>query len=324
MLSRITLMMGMAPATAASKRSWRCSSRASSNSASPRLARSCLLAVTTFLPLRMAASTKSNANVVPPMTSTTMSMVGSSTMSAKSAVNRSAGSVGRTLARLDLQDLGHLEVHAGALEDLIVLLLDEPVDAGPDGAEAQQPYAHDPIPALPRPRLRQLVPVQRMVLGHQIRVALPLDDHPGLALVHEHHRRARVAVVVGGHGEAVRAGGRHDQDVSRLGLGEHRVLDEDVAALAVLARHGDTGLGRLVGLVGEHALVVRVVEHGPDVVAHAPVDAHVGADARDLLDGAHGVGGDAGLADDGAARLDEHPRHGQAVRPPSPRARPRP
>ena len=56
-LSWITRMIGTAPATAASKRSWTPLSRAASNSSSPNCAMSCLLAVTTWRPARSARST---------------------------------------------------------------------------------------------------------------------------------------------------------------------------------------------------------------------------------------------------------------------------
>ena len=52
-------------------------------------------------------------------------------------------------------------------------------------------------------------------------------------------------------------------------------------------------------------LVARAVEHRPHVVGHAAVDRDVGAHAGDLLDGPDRVGGDAGVADQRAAGLDE-------------------
>ena len=81
------------------------------------------------------------------MTSTTMSMAGSSTIWAKSEVNRPRSGVGRHLARVDLENFGHLEVDARALEDLVVLLLDEPVHVRPDGPKAQQRLCVRPCPA---------------------------------------------------------------------------------------------------------------------------------------------------------------------------------
>lgn len=79
-------MMGIPPATAASKwmAAWCSSERAKSSS--PRSARSALFPVTTVLPSLRAAATMSNAVVVPPMSSTTMSTDGSSTTSCQSEV----------------------------------------------------------------------------------------------------------------------------------------------------------------------------------------------------------------------------------------------
>ena len=86
-------MMGMPPATAASK--WMAelcwSERAKSSS--PRSARRALLPVTTVFPSLRAAATMSNAVVVPPMSSTTMSTAGSFTTSFQSEVKRCCGGV---------------------------------------------------------------------------------------------------------------------------------------------------------------------------------------------------------------------------------------
>ena len=91
MLSRITLMMGMAPPTEASNRICRPSWSARSNRAAPRFASSCLFAVTTSRPERRAPSTNVKAHSVPPMSSTTIETEGSSSTRWKSLVNRSAG-----------------------------------------------------------------------------------------------------------------------------------------------------------------------------------------------------------------------------------------
>ena len=69
-LSWITRTIGITPATAASKRICTPASRATSKSSSPCWASSCLLAVTTGLPARSAASTCSRAGSVPPISST--------------------------------------------------------------------------------------------------------------------------------------------------------------------------------------------------------------------------------------------------------------
>lgn len=65
-------MMGIPPATAASKWMAALCSLDSWNSSVPRSARSALFPVTTVLPSFSAAATMSKAVVVPPMSSTTM------------------------------------------------------------------------------------------------------------------------------------------------------------------------------------------------------------------------------------------------------------
>ena len=72
-LSWIVRTIGITAATAASKRSCTPASRATAKSSSPCWASSCLLAVTTGLPARSAASTCSRAGSVPPISSTTRS-----------------------------------------------------------------------------------------------------------------------------------------------------------------------------------------------------------------------------------------------------------
>ena len=63
------------------------------------------------------------------------------------------------------------------------------------------------------------------------------------------------------------------------------------------------------GAIGDQSLVAGAVEHRPQVVRHAAVDGDVGPNALDLLDGPHRVGGDAGVADERAAGLEEDLRH---------------
>ena len=79
----------------------------------------------------------------------------------------------------------------------------------------------------------------------------------------------------------------------------------------MLPSHGDHGIGGSICLVRDHHFVLSIVEHRSDVVAHAAINTHVRADARDLLDRAHPVGGDPRFADDRAPRLDEHSGHRQ-------------
>jgi hypothetical protein len=75
------LMMGMPPATAASNMSSLPAASAACMISSPWVASRALLAVTTFLPAAKASRITSRATVVPPISSTTMSMSGSLTMS---------------------------------------------------------------------------------------------------------------------------------------------------------------------------------------------------------------------------------------------------
>ena len=87
------LMIGMPPATAASKWIGVSCSFDSANSSTPRSASSALLPVTTGLPAFSAAATISKASVVPPISSTTMSTAGSSTSSRHEVVRVSSGKV---------------------------------------------------------------------------------------------------------------------------------------------------------------------------------------------------------------------------------------
>jgi len=54
-------------------------------------------------------------------------------------------------------------------------------------------------------------------------------------------------------------------------------------------------LGGVAG-AGEERFVATAVQHGPGVVAHAPVDAQIGADTRERLDRPHRVQGDGGVS----------------------------
>ena len=84
-------MMGIPPATAASKWMAELCWRERAKSSSPRSARRALFPVTTVLPSLRAAATMSNAVVVPPMSSTTMSTSGSLTTSFQSEVKSLVG-----------------------------------------------------------------------------------------------------------------------------------------------------------------------------------------------------------------------------------------
>src|SRR3954463_9233507 len=109
------------------------------------------------------------------------------------------------------------------------------------------------------------------VSGIQVLVGLAADDDPRVATGAEHHRRARDAVVVVGHGVHVGAGDRGRQHVAGARVRKRRLADQDVAGLAVLAHHG-ARRARLAHAMHEIGVVGRVVEHRAHVVGHAPVD----------------------------------------------------
>ena len=105
--SRIALMIGMPPATAASKATMTPRAWAASKTSLPWMAMSALLAVTTCLPFWMARKTSVRAGSSPPMSSTTIRTSGSSTTAVGSSVStmpssaRSRGlSRSRTLAQV--------------------------------------------------------------------------------------------------------------------------------------------------------------------------------------------------------------------------------
>ncbi len=105
----------MPPATAASKSRSCPASSAAAKSSVPTLASSSLLAVTTGLPWRSAVRISSRAGSMPPITSTTTSMSGSSTSAWLSRVSRPGGEVDVALAgQVADRHPGHLEAQAGA------------------------------------------------------------------------------------------------------------------------------------------------------------------------------------------------------------------
>ena len=130
----------------------------------------------------------------------------------------------------------------------------------------------------------------------------PRDHLGGPAVGHEDHRRAQHLVVIGGHGVPVGAGDRGGDEVADGQVLRHAgVRHHDVPRFAVLAHHpGQLGPGG-VGPPGQERLVAAAVEDRAGVVAHPPVHRHVGADARQLLDGAHPVEGEAGGGHDRAS-----------------------
>ena len=98
--SRSGRMIGMPPATAASKSRSTPLRSAASNSSAPCLASSSLLPVITGLPAFSAVRMRSRAGSTPPISSTTRSISGSSTIDLASSVSRSGGRlIGRGLVR---------------------------------------------------------------------------------------------------------------------------------------------------------------------------------------------------------------------------------
>ena len=99
----------MPPATAASNSRSTWAASAAANSSVPTLASSSLLAVTTGLPSCSAVVISSRAGSMPPMTSTTRSMLGSVTTAWASRVSTPSGQVDGTLpADVAHGDAGHL------------------------------------------------------------------------------------------------------------------------------------------------------------------------------------------------------------------------
>ena len=88
--SRIALMIGIPPATAASNATITPLAEAAAKISVPCLASKALLAVTTCLPWAIASSTNSRARVSPPINSTTISMEGSRTTAKESVPSSTA------------------------------------------------------------------------------------------------------------------------------------------------------------------------------------------------------------------------------------------
>ena len=89
--SRMALMMGIPPATLASKRNWPPCWRTAAKISGPCSQRRALLAETTTLPARSARRVSSRALVVPPMSSQTTWTLGSSMISFGFLVSLPAG-----------------------------------------------------------------------------------------------------------------------------------------------------------------------------------------------------------------------------------------
>src|SRR3954449_12434153 len=113
--------------------------------------------------------------------------------------------------------------------------------------------ATNAAPTVPWPK-RPTLKVASDISVEEVLVGLAAHDHAGLAVLAEDHRRARDAVVVVGHREAVGAGDRGDQDVAGGGVSQRRALHDDVGGLAVLA-HDRVAAAAVAGPIGDRGLV---------------------------------------------------------------------
>src|SRR6476659_1589385 len=248
-LSCITRTIGSTPATAASKRICTPASRATSKSSSPCRASSCLLAVTTGLPARSAARTCSRAGSVPPISSTIRSAPARTSSKSPSPRVRTPEISGR-----------------------------RPQAASTAAARSATISAKAP-PTVPRPSspMRTGFETSSDIARRQVLIGLAPDHDPRIAVAAEDDGRPRDGVVVARHRVAVGAGRRNDDDVADPGVLEARLLDQDVAGLAM---HADQAAGgRVADPVGDLGFVDGVVEHRANVVCHAAVDRHVAAAA---------------------------------------------
>ena len=155
--SRSARMIGMPPATLASKRRWRWCLSAVWKSSAPRSASSALLAVMTCLPLCSASLMSSNASVVPPMSSTMTSRSGLATSLRQSGVVSFSGHADfpRALGAAD-GDLVDANLRAGALAQQLRLRLEALPDARADGAEAGQSDAQNGATRAHAPELAEV------------------------------------------------------------------------------------------------------------------------------------------------------------------------
>ena len=120
--SRSALIVGMQPATAASKATITFCCRAAAKISFPCSASSALFAVTTCLPRTIAARIASLATVVPPITSTTMSISGLVTTARTSSTTGISGPDDRPGA-FDVSRRDHRDLDAppGAAGDLLAV-----------------------------------------------------------------------------------------------------------------------------------------------------------------------------------------------------------
>ena len=174
------------------------------------------------------------------------------------------------------RDPGQLQPGADAQRQVVGLPGEQPGHLGADDAAAEQGYLEYGQGLRgwldlfhPMSKLSRSSRVSRRMIG-RARAAADGD-----------HGRARDVVVVTGQRPAVRAGGRHREQVAGGQVGRQPVVPHhDVAALAVLAHHPGQHRRGHRGAGGERALVGGVVQRGTDVVAHPAVHADAGARSR--------------------------------------------
>ena len=129
-------MIGMPPATAASKAIERPSCRARSNSSGPCSASRALLAVTTSLPLSSSLSMIVRSGSSPPTSCTTAMISRSSSTLARSSVEhaRRQGDVPRP-RQVGIDHVDQFHLAAGLPGDPLAVLQQQPGHARPDGPE---------------------------------------------------------------------------------------------------------------------------------------------------------------------------------------------
>src|SRR5208337_4405078 len=102
-----------------------------------------------------------------------------------------------------------------------------------------------------------------MFAANLVLKTVAVANHVNVGTVDEDFGRARTAVVIRRHHEAVGSCAHHREQVALLRLGHLTLAREEIAALA--NRTDDVrgyGLTRLVAIDGND-LVIRLVEHGP-------------------------------------------------------------
>ena len=139
-----------------------------------------------------------------------------------------------------------------------------------------------------RQRYRQsgIHAMSRAVKSAQVSRRTTSRDRPSRG---EHDGDPPVAVVVVAHGEAVRPGGRHGQQVADPRIGQRHPVDQHVPALAVPPDHRHhLAVGRIQP-VRDAGLESLPEQRDLEVVAHPAVDRDEGD--RPALDGGHPVDG---------------------------------